>query len=101
VDKLAPSRLWLLLLFIAWGAFGVSMISVVVGMRMAQNNMSLEAKEITELFNKIEEAESKGLTVKTTFEASINKVKWANRLAILTFVIGIIALGMFVAMNLL
>src|SRR6266550_5362007 len=58
VDRLAPLRLCLPLLFLAWALFGASMVSIVFGMRVAHNYLVRQAKEIVDLWNQLNTAES-------------------------------------------
>src|SRR5437899_1947191 len=60
VDRLAPAKLWLPVLFLSWIFFGASIIGVAFGLRKLQKGLTAEAHELSKLARKAEQAFEKG-----------------------------------------
>ena len=109
VDKLAPAKLLLPVLFGAWAAFAASMGAVIFAMRGAQNHISQEIAKFTTHFSELDQAEKAARTQpqipRQTVRVipSVSKstsVGWLNVGALVAFVIGVTLLGIFVGFNL-
>jgi hypothetical protein len=102
VDKLAPAKLWLPILFTSWGAFAISIICVVMSLRFIQTALSKHGvylNTVTEEFEKNLESGKIGRVTTSAKQHGI--VTWLNRAAVVAFLAGIILLGIFVGHNLL
>ena len=102
VDRLAPAKLWLPVLFTSWVAFAASMLCVTMSLRALQKVITDKADQLNKLRQEFEGALKKGLVARVSTELTHHApVSGLNRVAIYSFFVGIILLGIFVAHNLL
>jgi anaerobic C4-dicarboxylate transporter len=102
IEKLAPAKLWLPILFTSWAAFTISIICVVISLRFIQTELSEHGDYLNRLTAEFEENLTSGKVGKVTTSAKQHRtVTWLNRIAVVAFLVGIILLGIFVGHNLL
>jgi hypothetical protein len=103
VGTLSETKHCLGLLFGAWACFIVSIMAVIFAMRKAQLRTHRETMEIANNLERFSQMTAEGWRVeRATFTAGINKmVAWLNRIATFGFVLGVLFLCSFVAINLL
>jgi hypothetical protein len=100
VDKLAPHKLILPVLFSAWTAFTACMIFVLFSMIYLQVGLSKTFNTLVQQINDVEAAERAGVRVSHPTKAiRYSKVKALNSLAVGSFIVGVLLLGFFVAYN--
>ena len=102
VNTLAPSKLALPALFLAWIAFVGSIISLLYAMRSLQSGLSKTFDEIMDRLSEVEHAERSGASGISIPKKKIHyaKVEILNQLAIGAFIVGVLLLGFFVGYNL-
>jgi len=101
VTTLAPQRRALLLLFFAWIAFSVSIITVLYSMRSLQSGLSKTFDELVDRQGDVEAAERAGGGISIpTKKIRYARVEALNQLAIGAFLAGVLLLGLFVGYNL-
>jgi hypothetical protein len=101
VNTLAPSKLALPLLFLAWLAFATSMIAVLAALRSLQSGLRKTFDEILNRLMEVERAETISERVRIpTKKIKYRYVELLNRLAIAAFIAGVLLLGSFVGYNL-
>ena len=102
IDKLAPAKLWLPILFTSWVAFTISIICVVISLRSTQTALSNHGDYLNTLTAEFEKNLESGKIGTVTTSAMHHKtVAWLNWAAVAAFLAGIILLGIFVGHNLL
>jgi CDP-diglyceride synthetase len=103
VGTLSEAKQCLVLLFVAWGWFIISIIVVIFAMRNAQLRTHRNAIDVAKNLERISQMNATERAVyRATFSPETNKrVAWLNRIAILGFVFGVIFLCWFVGSNLL
>ena len=101
VDRLAPAKLWLPVLFLSWILFATSIIGVTFAIRKLQRSLVAECDELDKLARKAEEDIAKGQLITLGMGAKGTGIDFWNTLSIWSFVLGIVLLGTFVARNLL
>jgi len=107
VEKLAPEKLCLPVLFAAWVLFAISMVSVLLGNREVQRALEADIAKAPQIADEIDAAEEEairtGVARTIRFRQTGLTVAKANRfntVALSSFGLGLLALGFFVAFNL-
>ena len=105
VEKIAPAKQHLWLLFSSWVAFAISMLAVVVAMKRgetsASNRMRSAAKEVQNLDDLKADFLRNGKFAKVDpFYVTVKGASTCNWTAFVGFAVGIFVLGIFVALNL-
>ncbi len=106
VSALAPSKHLLSVLFAAWAAFTISIISVVLAIRRSQTLEGERLVAATNLLKEINEVERSGMVnILPTAQFHISAARdmqiiVLNRSAILCFLVGVTLLAIFVGYNL-
>ena len=101
VDRLAPAKLWLPVLFLSWIFFAASIVGVAFGLRRLQRSLSAELDELDTLAKKADQLFAKGELMTMGTGTKSAGIHFWNALSIWSFLLGIISLGAFVARNLL
>jgi hypothetical protein len=105
VDKIAPAKLALWILFAAWLAFGVSMVIVMFAMRGHQRFLEKVVLEHSKLYKVLSEREKDALRNGRLYSISSAPVRHSrsvgilNLMAIITLALGMALLVGFVAYN--
>ena len=105
VGALAPRKLLLPLLFLAWGAFAACMICIIFAMRAEQIGIRKATQDMDALLRQIDTHEpvvsAAKLRLKLTHTISAARgVVMLNKCAIAAFMLGVVLLGVFVGYNL-
>ena len=103
VGTLSETKRCLVLLFVAWGLFIISIIAVIFAMRNAQLRTHRDAIGVAKNLERISQMNATERAVyRATFSSETNKrVAWLNRIAVFGFVLGVVFLCWFVGINLL
>ena len=104
VEKIAPSKQYLPLLFAAWAGFTLSMIAVLLTMKRSQasaeRRMHRTVQEIQKLDERKEALLREYRNAKVdAFTTNVQGVAIGNLIATGGFIIGIVLLGIFVGLN--
>ncbi len=84
VDRLAPAKLWLPVLFTSWVAFAASMLCVLMSLRALQKAITDKADQLNKQRQEFERALKKGLVGQLSTELTHHApVSSLNRVAIL------------------
>jgi hypothetical protein len=106
VEKIAPAKLALWLLFASWLGFGTSMLAVMLSMRAQQQFFAREVKKFSQLYSILKDDEKEALKtglVRNVVPGQIvesRHVAVFNLVALITFGFGVALLGSFVGYNL-
>lgn len=105
VGQMAPSKLCLPLLFVAWSFFALAVIGILVAMRRSQTEANKRVQKNAGVLENLEKMAGKAAsaewTAKVTYRVSQDSVmRWINWCALCAFLIGVICLGIFVGLNL-
>jgi Na+/H+-translocating membrane pyrophosphatase len=110
VPSLAPKKLWLLLLFLAWLSFVAAMIFVILAMRSEQNAAEKAIQKASTSLKQLEENPTRARNIiaqlqiqKPIVQKQITKntlVARLNLCALMAFIIGVLCLATFAGYNL-
>jgi hypothetical protein len=101
VERLAPEKLLLPVLFLSWAFFALAIIAVVLAMRGAQVDLSRQGIRASEVLKSLEGLEHANVPVYPTGAVAVNPNVWRwNLLALVFFILGILTLSSFVGWNL-
>jgi hypothetical protein len=104
VERLAPQKLLLPLLFCSWAFFALAIICVILAMREEQSSLHKETKQQSDTLAKLDHtpgAIRQALQLQPTLTVGRNPKVWRfNVLAVVTFLVGVVLLGVFVGFNL-
>jgi hypothetical protein len=105
VDKIAPAKLQLWLLFAAWVAFVVSMVAVMLAMRAEQRLIHGQIVRASKLYDTLDAQEDEALSTGRAINivparVAVSKgVGVLNLVAMIAFGLGVALLGTFVGYN--
>jgi hypothetical protein len=105
VGTLAPKKLWLPWLFASWIFFAISLATVLLAMKSSEKGLTKSLKNQTDLYNDLARAElyHSDDMPEPVIENTLGTIGWAkawNQIALWSFVLGVILLGVFAAHNL-
>jgi hypothetical protein len=102
VERLAPQKLLLPLLFCSWTFFALAIVCVIVAMRVEQKAVYMETKNYSDMLAKLDQTPGPfRQLLQPTIAVNLNrKVRRWNFFAVGAFLIGILLLGGFVGFNL-
>jgi hypothetical protein len=100
VERLAPQKLLLPILFASWAFFALAIIAVVIAMRGAQNDLAAQGIRASEVLKSIEHIKDSATRVSPTGAVAVNPKVWRwNLIALVLFILGVLALSIFVGWN--
>lgn len=110
VGRVVPAKSYLVVLFVAWACFVASLICVVLAMRMIQNALDAAVRTAGDTLKLIDEnlPAARAALKKIRRDAPlsrkrITRQRWVERLnkwALVSFLVGIVLLGIFVGVSL-
>jgi hypothetical protein len=104
VERLAPQKLLLPLLFCSWAFFALAIICVILAMREEQSALHAEAKQYTDSLAKLDQtpgAIRQALQLQPSITVGRNPKVWRwNLFPVGAFLVGVLLLGAFVGFNL-
>jgi hypothetical protein len=103
IGTLAPAHLWLPILVLAWFAFAICIILIIISQRKAQNAQTRRAVQLSEVIETLHGSDvPAGLVARATINVTVNRTRYRlNNYSVAAFLIGTALLGFFVTANLL
>jgi hypothetical protein len=105
ITRANPPKTYLCILFLSWIALAGSVVGVVFALRKSQSSAESDVDRAASVYKELKQKKQKILAGEITYEESkevfpLRDIEICNRISLWGFVVGIILLGLFAALNL-